>query len=124
MNTFQSEALAVSGNASVIVGKRSNGKQSPEYTQEAFIWSASQGMRSVKELLETDYGLALSGWDLIFATGISADGSTVVGFGINPDGQTEGWVATVPEPGTFTLLAIGGALVGMRCRRSSGRTGP
>ena len=35
------------------------------------------------------------------------DGLTIVGYGINPSGNTEAWIATVPEPGTFVLAGVG-----------------
>ena len=37
-------------------------------------------------------GTALTGWTLTSATDISNDGSTIVGLGTNPDGDTAGWV--------------------------------
>jgi hypothetical protein len=43
--------------------------------------------------------LDLSGWILTSATGISADGLTIVGVGVNPAGQNEGWRAVLaPQP--------------------------
>ncbi len=60
---------------------------------ELFIWDAGHGMRSFEEVLQSDYGLNLSGWTLQEATGISDDGRTIVGYGTNPNGQTEAWLA-------------------------------
>ena len=57
---------------------------------------------------ENDVGLDLTGWTLGSVGGISSDGYVIVGDGINPDGYNEAWIATIPEPGTFLLLAIGG----------------
>jgi uncharacterized membrane protein len=109
----ESTALGVSGDGSVIVG----GSDSASDWQ-AFIWDATHGMRSLKEVLENDYGLDLKGWQLheSVATGISADGCTIVGYGINPDGYGEAWIATMPEPATLSLLAVGGLMV-LRRRR-------
>ena len=36
---------------------------------------------------------SLRGWKLLSATGLSRDGSVVVGFGVNPSGKREAWVA-------------------------------
>ncbi|GAI92515.1 unnamed protein product, partial [marine sediment metagenome] len=80
-------AYAVSADGSVVVGS-DNG---------AFIWDQYNGKRDVKEVLENDYGLDLTGWSLTKATGISADGSTIVGYGNNG-----AWIATITKPGYFT----------------------
>jgi hypothetical protein len=50
----------------------------------------------------------VEGWQLTSATAVSADGRTIVGSGYNPDGWTETWIATIPEPATlgFFLLAV------------------
>jgi hypothetical protein len=91
----------VSADGSVIVGG----------SGEAFIWDPLNGMRSLKAVLESDYGLDLTGWILQYAEDVSADGHTVVGWGLNPDGQSEGWVAQldapVAEPGASLLAAAG-----------------
>jgi len=64
-------------------------------------------MRSVADVLTHDFGLNLSGWTLEGATGISADGDTIVGDGTNPMGNPEGWIATIPEAGTGLLVMVG-----------------
>ena len=61
------------------------------------------------------YGLDLTGWDLLSASAISADGRHLVGYGSNPDGFTEAWLVTIPEPGTGLLLVTG--LLGIAVRR-------
>ena len=72
---------------------------------EAFIWDAANGMRNLRELLALQ-GDDVAGWRLTSATGISADGSTIVGYGLNPEGNDEAWVAqlnVVPEPSAMLL---------------------
>ena len=104
-----SNAKDVSDDGKTVVGV---GNSADEYI--AFIWREETGMQSLKELLENEFGLDLSGWVLIEATAISADGSTIVGIGINPDGNTEGWKAVIPSssggnctaPNTFLLDEI------------------
>jgi hypothetical protein len=75
-------------------------------------------MRSVREVL-TDLGIDLSGWILRGATAISADGTTIVGYGTNPFGQQEAWLANisgVPEPTSLQLLSIACYLLLIRSR--------
>lgn len=109
-----SEAYATSYHGVLIVGRFApNGVFAQ---QTAFIYTATDGFRDLKSVLETDYGLSLAGWTLREATGISADGSVIVGNGTNPDGQQEGWVASiavadVPEPSSLVLLACSGTTV-------------
>lgn len=117
---FGSRAAAVSGDGRWIVGSGTAAAGS-----RAFLWNALSGTRDLQALLVEDYGLAadLSGWQLTSAVDISADGQTIVGNGINPNGQTEGWlirlaaVAPVPEPSTYGFVAMGllGAIA--FCRR-------
>src|SRR6185503_13231831 len=39
------------------------------------------------------FGLNLAGWTLRSPTAVSYGGNVIVGSGINPAGQTEGWIA-------------------------------
>lgn len=82
-----SDANACNIDGSVIVGYATD-DQGPQ----AFIWTKQDGMRDLKQVLETDYGLNLSAWNLTYATDISADGRTIVGVGRHND-RIEGWVA-------------------------------
>jgi hypothetical protein len=62
-------------------------------------------------------GLDLEGWTLTWVRGISDDGRTFTGEGINPSGQREGWVAHLaPEPGAGLLL--GCALLALVVRQA------
>ncbi len=46
------------------------------------------------------HGVAnLAGWTLVDALAVSADGRTIVGYGANPLGNLEAWIATVLGPG-------------------------
>lgn len=80
-----SRALAVSANGAIIVGTSAN---------QAFIWDSENGIRSLTDVLD-DAGVNLSGWSLASATGISADGSTIVGYGIH-NGSQEAFVTKLP----------------------------
>ena len=111
---FQSDAYAASYDGSVVVGR--------SFTSlgwEAFIWTAGAGMQSLSERL-TALGVDLDGWFLMDAVGVSADGSTIVGTGINPLGRTEAFIATipaVPEPSSIALLVVGGGWLLRRMRQ-------
>ncbi|MBX9792231.1 MAG: hypothetical protein K2Y37_25185 [Pirellulales bacterium] len=100
--TFLSEASATSSNGEVVVGYGTT-----DTGQAAFIWDSAYGMRNLQQVLvDLGSGGELTGWNLLNATGVSADGRTIVGYGTNPDGNTEAWIATVPEPSTLVLAAI------------------
>ena len=110
-------ATAVSGDGSVILG----------YTDNAlFAWDALSGMRDLQTMLALDFGLNLTGWILTDAFGLSHDGRVCAGWGINPQGMVEGWVAStrgqtpvsVPVPGPAGLLLVGLAGLLLARRRS------
>jgi probable HAF family extracellular repeat protein len=83
-----SRALAVSADGAFVVGYGTT-----DAGQEAFIWHASFGMRRVRDHI-AGYGLWPYDWTLLEATGVSADGMTIVGNGVHAGfGNSEGWVA-------------------------------
>jgi streptogramin lyase len=88
-----SDALAVSPDGSRIVGTAMD----ETGNNAAFLWDAAHGMRKVSQVLLEDYGVDVGGWTLTEARGISAINAagefTVVGAGIDPAGNPEGWVA-------------------------------
>ena len=88
-----SVARAVSANGTRIVG----GGHTSAANSVAFVWDSAGGMRDLRSVLISDFGLAseVAGWDLLAATGISADGSVVTGTGINPSGDFEAWRAEI-----------------------------
>jgi probable HAF family extracellular repeat protein len=89
---FRSQANAVSADGSVVVGDSADDPIRYGTNDHAFIWDEMNGIQNLKKVL-LDKGLDLSGWELFSATGVSADGRTVVGFGVNPAGDPEGWIA-------------------------------
>jgi probable HAF family extracellular repeat protein len=83
-----SEACDVSADGSVVVGQ---GESSAG--REAFIWDATNGMRSIRQLL-LDLGVAdVQPWTLDFATAVSGDATVVAGCGHDSAGRTQAWLA-------------------------------
>jgi uncharacterized membrane protein len=83
-----SGAADVNADGSVVVGS-SGGK--------AFRWTASDGMRSIGDLL-TAARVSFSGWQLQAANGVSGDGTVIAGTGIDPSGLKEAWIARLSKP--------------------------
>jgi len=107
-------ALDVTHDGSIVVGRGIT-----EMGSTAFIWDGTRGMRSLRDALIDDYGFDLTAWHLTSAHGISGDGLTIVGTGVNPQGTSEAWVVIIPEPNSFYLYALGGACIftcGLLCR--------
>ena len=101
---FNSEARAVSADGTVAVGIGAGAGGS-----EAIRWTDGVGMESVRELLITG-GVDMTGWTLTQATGISDNGTKIVGNGTNPDGVSQAWVVDLSSTVTaFTPLTPNGA---------------
>jgi hypothetical protein len=79
-------AGATNADGSVVVGSSS---------VRAFVWDPAHGMRLVHSVLE-QAGIELSGWSLFGAADVSADGTIIVGSGVNPGGGDEAWIARLP----------------------------
>jgi hypothetical protein len=55
-------------------------------------------MQNLQQLLQNAGVTSVSGWILLGATGVSADGTVIAGEGINPAKQREAFRAVVPLP--------------------------
>lgn len=53
-------------------------------------------MRLIEAAVETDYGIDLGGWQLSGPLDFSTDGRTLVGVGVNPAGELQGWILELP----------------------------
>ena len=73
--------------------------------EEAALWTQETGMVSLQDLLVNDYGLGeqLEGWWFTNVLDITDDGRFVVGRGLNPNGQREGFLVDLSPnlPGDF-----------------------
>jgi len=88
-----SNPYGISADGTIVVGASESSSG-----QEAFLWTNELGMVSLRDYL-IDLGVTgLDGWHLTFARAISADGSTIVGVGIDPLGRDQGWIVTTPPP--------------------------
>jgi CSLREA domain-containing protein len=95
--TTEARANGVSRDGAVIVGS---------YFTDAYpdgrasIWTQETGLQDLQDLLVDDLEVDLEGWELLSATDISTDASTIVGVGIDPDsGLVSGWrVQLVDDP--------------------------
>jgi probable HAF family extracellular repeat protein len=92
-----SAAYSVSDDGSVIVGKSLINSSSG--SERAFRWTTRRGIQDLqRELLDAGVSAA-SGWILTSASAVSADGTVIVGTGLNPSRQWEAFRATLPLPG-------------------------
>lgn len=93
---FPGLARGVSADGSVVVGVTfSRGSQ----RFETFLWTEETGMVLLRDVLERS-GIDTTGWSLSpcceGSAGISDDGRVLSGTGVNPNGDTEAWVAVLP----------------------------
>lgn len=102
-----SSAADVSADGSIVVG---SSRSAAVPNGEAFYWTEHLGMVSLKDHLLSLGATGLDGWILRSATGVSADGLTIAGFGVNPQGFDEAWIAHIPSPSSCALLAMAGVL--------------
>lgn len=88
--SYNSYATGTSDDADIVIGGCDT-----DAGHESFIWDRQYGMQRVDTALTGNYGIDLDGWHDLSAGGVSADGSTIVGVGYNPDGSQEAWVASI-----------------------------
>ena len=100
-----SDAYGVSNGGAIAVGNSGG---------DAFIWDADHGIRKLQVVLAQEYGLSLPGWYLQVASDVSADGITILGYGTNPQGQSEAFRVVLPEPGAGIAVVMAVALARRR----------
>lgn len=100
----RSGANAVSADGTVVVGWSRTTTNA--MSTNAFRWTQPTGMQKVTDWLTANNVTVTPGWTLLDATGVSATGKVVVGYGENPGGAIEAWVARVGEEGNCLLTDI------------------
>lgn len=95
---FASRASGVSADGNVVVGI---GSGVSDFNGEAFVWFPGTGMLNLRDYLLAHGITAVQGWKLTDASSVSADGRTLCGIGVNPQGQSEGWVAHIEIDNTL-----------------------
>ncbi|MEX2139781.1 MAG: hypothetical protein WD894_11005 [Pirellulales bacterium] len=105
---LRNEARDVSADGSVIVGHAFSVRPDDFPGREAFFWTEATGMVNLRDALIAGGVTNLDNSILFDATGISADGRTIVGVAFH-DGIQQGFVATIPEPTTILLAIIAAA---------------
>lgn len=90
--TPASWAIDVDATGRVIVGYAPIGVQP---WNNAFVWTDVHGLLRLSDVLE-GIGAELDGWQLIAAVSVSHDGTAIAGFGFNPEGDVESFIARVP----------------------------
>jgi len=60
--------------------------------RDAFVWTKQTGMLKLQDYLAGLGVRGMDGWRLDTAIAISGDGSTIAGWGYNPDGRVQSWI--------------------------------
>lgn len=102
------EALATNSDGTIVVG---TGIVGALRQRLALVWDQEHGARTLSTVLADNFGLAeqLQGWSLTAATGISEDGTTIVGDGYGPTGKRQAWRAAINPTRLAGLLQPGDA---------------
>jgi uncharacterized membrane protein len=90
-----SVATSMSADGAVVVGASSATSAAPAPMNRAVLWDEARGMSAIETLLEAA-DVDLTGWRLSHASGISMNGKVVTGWGTNPSGAVESWIARLP----------------------------
>jgi len=91
-----SGASGVSADGGVVVGQSQPDNNSA--TSEAFVWTQASGMQRLRDVLIANGVTGLDNWVLSEASRISDDGQWVLGYGTNPSGFSESFLANISAP--------------------------
>ena len=97
-----SQAFDASDAGRVIVGRGTRVVVAGDESYEAVMWLGGPNALGIKEWLIENFVDEVTDWSLDMAHAVSADGSTIVGWGTNPAGLTEAWRARI-VPGDYDV---------------------
>ncbi len=100
-DSFETKATGVSADGSIVIGINTGG--------ESFIWDRINGMRDLRTFLTNNCCLDFSGWTILSAEAISADGYTIVGWGYGPSGAGQAWVISYSQSCLYPPKYSGGS---------------
>lgn len=87
----------------------------PSLFGAGYIWREGVGTTSMNDYFDA-LGVAYeAGFNFSVPVGVSGDGNTFVGLGLDASGFATGWVVTIPSPAGAALLGLGGLVT--LCRR-------
>jgi probable HAF family extracellular repeat protein len=109
--SYATHAYGVAADGTLIVGEAITNPSDFYDGKVAVIWDA-QGIHRLEDWLLQKFGLDLNGYDLRSALGVSSDGRTIVGEGVDLNAVSGSdrriaWVITIPEPTTATMMVVG-----------------
>jgi probable HAF family extracellular repeat protein len=90
-----SAAFGISDDGAVIVGKSLTTSSSA--SEHAFRWTTTQKLQELQKALVGAGVTSVQGWTLGSATGVSADGTVIVGYGFDPSRTWQAFRATLPR---------------------------
>jgi len=90
---IQTAPVGVTADGNTVVGIV---RDFDQFIQDGFIWTDKHGYVDLDDFVK---GKAAAGWDLQVAAAITADGSRMAGWGINPNGQLQGFIIDLGATG-------------------------
>ena len=111
----------ISADGNTIVG--ANGNPFFGTPWRALLWRSDLGLVELKSYLVTHGAPQAASWTLQFANAISADGTVIAGYGLNPSNQVESWIATIAPPSPLAPFCDPGIAGVTACPCSNPATG-
>jgi uncharacterized membrane protein len=120
-NAIGGGANVISADGTVVLGEF----EMPFGHSTAFVWDEVHGLRDLASVLTRDSGLAsqMAGWEFSTVAGLSQDGLSLAGNGIDPQGNFEAWFVhldhplTAPEPSSLAMALLAPAPLFILVRR-------